>query len=256
MGNLIKMDLYRMNKAKSFRVCLILVFVLALASTPLEKALTLLAKSLAPDETADFAATVNLSEIIGSPLSALMIMLALLSVVSFFFADMEAGYIKNIAGQMPKKGFSVLSRYIAAVPHNIAFMLTGLAGNLIGTLPLRRIIVDGAVPESAGIFLLKLLLLHCICAILLLFVTSFRNKSIGIVLAVLLGLPVMSLIYLGINTGLEKIFGGEVNIAPYMPDQILKETKPELIRALLVSAVTIGIFLPLSIRVFDKKDVK
>ena len=32
MGNLIRMDLYRMNKAKSFRVCLILTFAFALAS--------------------------------------------------------------------------------------------------------------------------------------------------------------------------------------------------------------------------------
>ena len=32
MGNLIRMDLYRMNKAKSFRVCLILAFVFALFS--------------------------------------------------------------------------------------------------------------------------------------------------------------------------------------------------------------------------------
>ena len=39
MGNLIRMDLYRMNKAKSFRVCLILTFAFALASTPLEKLL-------------------------------------------------------------------------------------------------------------------------------------------------------------------------------------------------------------------------
>ena len=34
MGNLIRMDLYRMNRAKSFRVCLILSFVIALAATP------------------------------------------------------------------------------------------------------------------------------------------------------------------------------------------------------------------------------
>ena len=38
--------------------------------------------------------------------------------------------------------------------------------------------------------------------------------------------------------------------------QVLKEEAPDAIRALLVSAVTIGVFLPLSIRVFDKKDVK
>ena len=35
MGNLIRMDLYRMNRGKSFRVCLILAFAVALLATPL-----------------------------------------------------------------------------------------------------------------------------------------------------------------------------------------------------------------------------
>ena len=41
-----------------------------------------------------------------------------------------------------------------------------------------------------------------------------------------------------------------------MPDQLLREASPKTLRAVLVSAVTVGVFLPLSIRVFDKKDVK
>ena len=41
-----------------------------------------------------------------------------------------------------------------------------------------------------------------------------------------------------------------------MPDAVLAEDKPGVLRAILVSAVTIAIFLPLSARVFDRKDVK
>ena len=40
------------------------------------------------------------------------------------------------------------------------------------------------------------------------------------------------------------------------PDQVLKKTSPDALRAFLVSAVAIGVFLPLSVRVFDKKDIK
>jgi len=57
-------------------------------------------------------------------------------------------------------------------------------------------------------------------------------------------------------SGLQQLFNSEITITPYMPDQVLKENNPGIVRALLVSAVTIGVFLPLSIRVFDKKDVK
>ena len=262
MGNLIRMDLYRMNKAKSFRVCLIIAFALALfGNTPLEKLMYTIATMMKAQDLEPFAASTSLSGMISKPytdglFAAPIVMLALLSTVHFYYADMEGGYIKNIAGQMPKKGFTILSRFIATLPLNLLFMLASLVGNLIGTLPFRQIVVDGGVMEAVGIFLLKILLLQSISSVLLLFTASFRNKSMGVVLAVLWGLSVMELIYLGISSGLQQVFGKSFSIKPYMPDQVLFEPKPALIRALLVSAVTIGIFLPLSIRVFDKKDVK
>ena len=258
MGNLIRMDLYRMNKAKSFRICLILTFVFALLSTPLSKLMFDLVSIISPDNTdaAGFSETANLCDIIATPVSSVGIMLAFLSIVSFFYADMESGYIKNIAGQMPRRGYCILSRFIASVPHCLVFMLAALAGNLIGTVPFQRLAAEGSLPESIGIFLLRLLLMESICAVLLLVTASFRSKSLGIVLAVILGLPLMTLIYLGINAGLGQLFKGFEGIDPYMPDQVLKETKPEAVRALLVSAATIGVFLPLSVRVFDKRDIK
>ena len=41
-----------------------------------------------------------------------------------------------------------------------------------------------------------------------------------------------------------------------MPDQLLGETYPDTLNAILVSAAVTAIFLPLSIWIFDKKDVK
>ncbi len=255
MGNLIRMDLYRMKKATIFRVCLILAFVLALASTPLAWALTLLSRTITPEEPVDFPAQVNLAEFIASPMSSIIGMLAMLSIVGFFYADMENGYIKNIAGQMPRKGFSILSRFIAAVVHNAVFMLVALAGNLAGTVFLQKIVVESSIADAVVQFLLKLLLLQSVSAILLLVTSSFRIKSLGMILAVLMGLPLMRLIYLAINSGLSQIFKG-ADIIPYMPDSVLQESSPDVLRALLVAVITIAVFLPLSIRVFDKKDVK
>ena len=62
----------------------------------------------------------------------------------------------------------------------------------------------------------------------------------------------MWLIYSAINSGLEKIIKN-ANIIPYMPDQVIRESKPDAVRGFLVAAVTIAVFLPVSIRVFDKK---
>lgn len=255
MGNLVRMDIYRMLRAKSFRICLILSFALALLATPFEWGMAQLARSLS-SEAPRFPESVQLSYLISNPASGLIYMLAFLSIVIFFFADIEAGYIKNIAGQMPKKGFSVLSRFMAAILHNLLFLAAGLIGNILGALFLQKITTDGGLLNSILTFAVRFLLMQAVCTIMLLAVTSFRNKSLGMILAVMLGLPVMGLIYLGINTGLGQLFGDSVNITPYMPDQVLKESNPDALRAFLVSAVTIGIFLPLSIHVFDRKDVK
>ncbi len=257
MGNLIRMDLYRMNKSKSFRVCLILAFVFALGSTPLEYLLYQLGKMFSTGPSMVFPTQISFSDLMMNSSGLLTMLTALMSIVYFYYADMEAGYIKNIAGQMPKKGFTMLSRFLASVPHNFVFLLVSLIGRIIGTLFFRRIHFGGAVPEGILQLLLKVLLITSVCSILLLFTSAFRSKSFGMILAVLIGLGLTELFYdLAINPALNRFFSGDVNITPYMPDAVLHETKPDGIRALLVSAVTIAIFLPLSVRVFDRKDVK
>ena len=55
---------------------------------------------------------------------------------------------------------------------------------------------------------------------------------------------------------LTKVYGTKEaakDIIPYMPDQVIRESKPDAVRGFLVAAVTIAVFLPVSIRVFDKK---
>ncbi len=208
------------------------------------------------DSKKGFPSEQQLSGIIGEPFPILGLMLVLLSVCAFFYADSENGYIKNIAGQMPMKGFTILSKFLASIVHSLVFIAAGIAGNVIGTLLVQRIVADAAVADSIRIMCLKLLLLQSICAILLLVVSTFRNKSLGMILAVLFGMGLTSLIYLGINSGLQQIFGKDIDISKYMPDSVMSDNPLETVKAILVSLVTTGIFLPLAIRIFDRKDVK
>lgn len=256
MGNLIRMDLYRLVRSTSFRVCAILAFVLAMAQTPLFWGLTMVTRMFS-EEVSAFPKTANLTEIIGNPLPFLNGMLVMLSACSFFYADMEDGYIKNIAGQMPKRGFTVLSKYFAMIPHNLFFMLLGVIGTLIGTVFLQQIVPGGNVFDSVVIFLMKFLLLQSICTILILVTAAFRNKSLGTVLAVLFGMGLLGLVYAALSTGISQLLRMEnFNLSDYMPDQLLGSADPDVVKSILVSAVTTAIFLPVSIRVFDKRDVK
>lgn len=87
-----------------------------------------------------------------------------------------------------------------------------------------------------------------------------KSKSFGIVLAVLFGVGATSLLYSAIDSGLDLLIKG-FKIVPYMPDTLLGNPFDAngnlmVVRSVLSAAVIIGIFLPLSIGVFDKRDVK
>ena len=62
MGNLIRMDIYRMRKAKSFWACIITAFVFALGQTPMLKLLAVLGKMLTGDEIVFPAASLAVSK--------------------------------------------------------------------------------------------------------------------------------------------------------------------------------------------------
>ena len=332
MGKLVRMDLYRMFRSKSFFVCLILSFLLAFGVAPLEKLLSSLSElintetkteekisldditkrmmNLSEDEQAKIesiftkyglddlpedepfteeslkargidvdAFSKEIADVLGlesaekndsvfqkdttienmlkDPFLLFGAMLVMLSVCSFYYADVENGYIKNIAGQMPKKGYTILSKYTASVAHNLIFMAVGVLGNLLGCLLVKNI-SSGDLLNGIGVFILKLMLLQSICAMLVLFVSTLQNKSLGTVIAVLMGLGLLSLIYSLIDTqGIQRLFpdAGDV-FGKYMPDVLLGEKSPDAVTAIVVSILFGGLFLTLAIRLFDKRDVK
>ena len=256
MVNLIRMDLYRMRKSKAFIVCLALVFVLGLLSAPLEKLLFTLARSLSNEIDGTFIAEVSFSRILTYPFPMMGTMITLLSLCYFYYADVENGYVKNIAGQMPLKGFTVLSKFMAAIVHNLIFAAAGIIGNLIGCLLIKKITPDSNLLDSIRVLVLKLMLLQSISAILLLMVATLQSKSLGMILAVLFGMGLTGLLYAGINEGLKPVFGQGVNIARIMPDTVMDERPLDTLKALAVSVGWGGLFLLLAVRVFDRKDVK
>ena len=255
MLNLFRMDLYRMIRAKSFLIVLALSALLSLCSTPAKWALFQLARLIGGIDEG-FGGTAQLSSILSNPYP--FAFLPMIAASLFFYADLEFGYVKNIAGQVPKKGYTVLSKFCASMVLSAAFALTAIAFNLIGTLIFRSISASSEVGQSLLALLMKLILMQACLSIVLFFVAGLKNKSLGLVLSVLMGSGLMALVYLGIDAGIIRLFGlkSAFSISNYMPDQLLGETYPDTLNAILVSAAVTAIFLPLSIWIFDKKDVK
>lgn len=259
MTNLIKMDLHRMFRARSFKVCLILAFVFGFIGMPLLKVLTMLLTVIPGAESAAglvIPQSVTLSSLLADPFPALNCILLMFSACYFLYADLEHGYIKNIAGQMPKKGYTVLSKYIALILHNLIFIATGIIANLIGNLLIVKVIMDQDVAKTFASLGVRFLLLEGLCAILLLVVAAFHSKTFGMVLSVVFGTQMMNLIYMGIDAVILMGLRKTVKIEMYMPDQLMWDKAPKLIPALPVAAVTIIVFLILAIRIFDRRDVK
>ncbi len=256
MGKLIRMDLYRMLKSRSFLICLLLAFALALGMAPLGRLLFTLARSFSAEVRDMGMPEASLATLLTNPFPLVNLMLALLSLCWFFYADVENGYIKNIAGQMPMKGFTILSRFIAAAVHNLLFAAVGIIGNLIGTMLVQRFEMDASVLETVRVLVLKLLLVQSISAALLLVVSTFRSKSFGMILAVLFGLQLTPLLYMGINEGLRQLFGPETDISKYMPDTVMEEHPLDTLKALATAVGWSAVLLLPAVRIFDRKDVK
>lgn len=259
MSKLIRMDFYRMIRAKMLWVCigimsLLHIFFIVAGPYILEWAARFSGEKVSSEKTNMYFAS-QLQE----PFQEMMILFMLLSVVSFMYADMANGYIKNIAGQVPKRGYTAVSKFIVAGFHNFIFMLFGVISGVIGGIisPKINFIFDiDKVPEAILIFFVKLLLGLAITSLLLFITTGLRSKTFAVVMAVLFGVSALTLIYTLINNLLGNIIK-DVDITKYLPDVLIGSVVPDTaFRAIVVAVVYSAIFLVLTVKVFNSRDVK
>ena len=74
----------------------------------------------------------------------------------------------------------------------------------------------------------------------------------------LAGSGLLSTAYLGISVGINKLFNFEkyFELGDYMPDSVIHGHYDSMIRATVVGAVWIFIMIPLTVYIFNRKDVK
>lgn len=157
MARLIKMDFIRLLHSKVFWISAGIIFVIQCAinfSTP-----------LVANWLMDFAKkgdqfkpiVVTFSSILSGPLMQFFIIFMYLSAVSFLYADIANGYVKNIAGQISKKGYTAVSKMIVLVFHNFVFLLLGALGLMLGSMlsPSAHVVFDGNIPYAVGVSLLS-----------------------------------------------------------------------------------------------------
>lgn len=260
MVNMLKMDMYRLFKSKAFKVVLIIVVSLNLTYGPLIRLLSYISEKTASadSEPVVWERAMNFADIVKSPLGFFDNILILLSIVWFSHADLGHGYIKNIAGQLPQKGYTVISKFIVVGIQNLFLVLAAVIAQTIGYIPFKDINYTEELSGAIGYFWLKWLLMLAISAIILLFSSGFKSKTAATTTAVLMGGQILSLTYMLFSFGIRKIplkFLKEFELGDYMPDSLMSEAEPPVVKSIIVSLVIISVFMTATINIFNNKDV-
>lgn len=261
MGNLIKMDLRRLFHTPMFIISMCVIAALNIITTcGVAVVSNLLAKDAAPSVT-------PLSDIIMHPFAGGIFAIALFaSLINFSFADIANGYVKNLAGQLKRRSDLVVSKYIVLGVHNCVFMLVGilsqfLAYGILVVLKMGKITNDGHVFAAVVTVLLKWMLLMAITSILIFITNGIRNKTLATIVGVVLGTGALGFAYMGLNMAISNILKTDgFDLAEYMPDTLMSSVdvvaNTAVLNAIIVSIVCTAIFLGLTIKVFNSRDVK
>ncbi len=270
MRDLLRMDRYRMFRSKMFLIVFLLILGFSIASAPIERVFTGAVAGLAEiaGETGDGTAAAeealnapvvtDLAELIADPFAYdIFAMLVLLAGVSFFYADIEHGYIKNIAGQQRRRSYTVRSKFFTVMLSNLVLMLTSLAGRVASAYIVGTVKMNGGIGAALYTFFVRWLLLLAISTVLLFLAAGLGAKSLANVIAVLGGTGLLVLAYFGADAAIHRLIDiGEFSLVDYAPDQLLTESAYEGPRAVIVALVFIVVFLFLAVKVTDKRDVK
>lgn len=254
MTNLIKMEWYKLRTSKLFIILVIVTFAL---NALLLAALPMISSALGAQTSAT-----ELSMILASPFALGLLMIPIfISAVSFLYLDFSGGYIKNIAGQLPDRGSIVFAKFIMIGVHNLIFFVVAAISAVLATALTGGIIADAAVWNGVLTLLLKWLLSLSLCAVLMFFAVGLRNKTLAIIMAVVFSTGALSLLYLGINSGITALFKVEnVSVGDYLPDSLMGSvnaiTGDLVVNAIIVAVVFIALFLSLTYIMFKKRDVK
>lgn len=291
MLNLIKMDLYRLVRSKSFWVMILVTamvaFISAFATNYSFEAIDSLTESEAMssmgfDTDSDNAMSIGLTdefnemdilfggekvyytEVFNYDFSALTILLFCAIFPPIFVnAEQKYGFVKNIAGQMPNRGMLVLSKLCAVAVQVIIVFVTYMIASSISCSILfgDRLVFDFSA-EFIKVFALHFLL-HYAFAVLVTAVTILlRGSALSMTFGIIISAGVTTFIYSFIDIVLHKIgFSEDFSIGNFALESCIGDVSTQLSGGDLARVVTVGaVFLIASIAVsvvtMCRRDVK
>jgi ABC-2 type transport system permease protein len=204
---------------------------------------------------------VDFADVVFTGTNALSLFVSCMIVSSFIGAEQSCGYIKNIAGQLPNRGMTVISKFVVScLVQLIVLVIYTIVCSLCAVLFFTSYIKGYSIVALVEGLLIRLLLFCAITAVVLFFCTLTKSHSIAMVIGAIFGIGVTGLVYLAATSllGMLKI---SINISKLMPDGInglisVSSLGTITVRAIVVSIVFIAGFLIGAVMLFKKRDVK
>lgn len=180
--------------------------------------------------------------------------------VMFSTADIKSGYIKNIGGQVPRRGVLVVSKAVALA----LFTVITLAGIFLfqaaANMVVFKSVVWGDWKVIIPYFMTQLVLNYAFVLICVAMAVIIKNNVVSMTLSVCLTMNMMSIIYDLISYAIYKIGIHNFDIYKYtitgkMTMLPMNVSTNDVVSSMCVAAAFIVIMLTLSSYIFQKRDI-
>lgn len=281
MLNMIKMDLYRMFRTKSFYVIWIVMAALVIMTTYMSKIDYDMQEKAAGQEEAEALQTepetVNLGMTVEIPIEAgekvtvldmffanaqarVVALFLVIFAVLFSTADITSGYIKSIGGQVRDRGSLILSRTVALMVFAALTMVFFVAVQAVSTRIFFGYLEWGGKKAFFMYFGTQLLLHVALMILCMTIAIVIRNNVISMVIVVCLSMNLMVVLYSAVDKLAGKLGIKDFHLIQYTVTGKISMLSvapgnKECIGALCIAAGFGLVFVTLCSLNFKKRDV-
>lgn len=271
MWNLIKMDFYRLFTSRAIKIGMIAALLVCAASTFLSLGIVEISKIAFKDDPSvaeglgmflsqvGWVEGVDFAEAVICGTGSFSLFIGCMLTANFIGSEQSCGYVKNIAGQLPNRGYMVISKFIVTCfIHLIILVIYAAVSSLLA--PILFHITAYSIAKLFAALGLRLLLYFAINAIIVFLCTLTKSHAIAMVTGSIFGIGITKFVYM-ILTMLLSAIKIKFEIANYMPDGINSALAVDTIstlwsKAIIVSLVFIVVFVATNYFIVQKRDVK
>ena len=273
MWKLIKMDFYRLFRGKAIKIGAFVAALLCVGYMLVSLLIVAIAKATMNVDPAaivgmefflsqvGWAGGVDFAEIVFSGTAAFSLFVGCMISANFIGSEQSCGYTKNYAGQLPNRGYTVISKFVVtSIAQTVILLIYAIVSAVFAMILFGNNITGydfGALLAALG---LRLLLHLAINAIIIFLCNLTKSHAVAMVAGCIFGIGVTKFAYMVASMLLNAV---KINfsIGDYMPDGVNSQLTVGSIgdlyvKAILVAVAFVAVFVGANYLITRRRDVK